>query len=660
MTGRGRAEQFRPPAAERDYMDYRCITGLEELTAYLEGAKIVALDFETSPTEAYRNEERAALDAYKARIAGVSLSVSEGTAVYMPLTHRAGRNAEEPEGIMQFLKQALFENPSVIKVAHNLAFEAMFLYAQGIVIQPPCYDTIAAAQLTLKSAFEFRRLSDSGLKTLVPELLGEMLPTFEEVTNGRSFDELDPSDPETIRYACADSDFTLRLYHRFNQWFDAFLPRHRFIAEQVESPTAVYCGLMKFNGLLTDGESMIRKQGECEARLIDLQGKIRAMIGDVDIGANAGTKAFKDYLYKDLGLPVLRITAKNAEAADEEAMVMLAEWCAEHRPELQPLFELIQDYRRWSKLKTTYVDGYLRFVNTATGRIHPDLMPLATETGRFACRKPNLQNQVTPGSDPIGVRNFIAAPENHVLMEADYSQVELRIAAYLSGDETMLQAYKEGADIHAITTGAVFGIPLEEASDKTHSDYKHRRTVAKSTMFGILYGIHAKGLMRNLKSSAGISLSEADCAGYIDGIKARYPGLAAWQGAVIARAKKNIYAETALGRKRYLPGIRAQDYGKRGASERMAINTPVQGLAADCLKLSMARLIVALAGRPYIRPTMTVHDSLVFEVRADKAEEAGRIIRECMEAVPPLEGFMPLVADFAAGGRYGELHEIEV
>lgn len=640
-------------------MSYRMETDLRNIEAYLQGAMeqampVVAFDFETSPLPQHRADPKSALDAHRAYIVGVSLSTKEGSAIYVPLRHLGGGNAD-PEQVIPFLRGVLWMNPRVIKVAHNLAFESMFLYALGIVLQPPCYDTIAAAQMTLKSTFEFRNLSDSGLKKLVPELFGDELPSFEDVTEGRFFDELDSRNPETIRYACADSDYTLRLYHRFNQWFDAFLPKHRFIVEQVESPTAVYCGLMKYNGLLMDEEAMIRSQSEASARLIDIQGKIRNMIGDVDIGANAGTKAFKDYLYKDLCLPVLKTTAKNADAADDQVMVMLAEWCAEHRPELQPLFELVQEYRRWSKLKTTYVDGYLRHINPATGRIHPDLMPLATETGRFACRRPNLQNQVAPGSDPIGIRNFIVAPDGYVLLEADYSQVELRIAAYLSADGTMLSAYRNGTDIHAITTSAIFGIPLEEASDKKHRDYKHRRTVAKSTMFGILYGIYAKGLMRNLKASAGINLSEEECAGYIDGIKARYQRLAAWQGSVIARARACVYAETALGRRRYLPSIRSHDYGKRGTAERMAINTPVQGLAADCLKLAMARLIVVLADRPYIRPTMTVHDSLVFEVRGDKMEEAGGVIRECMESLPPLEDFTPLVAEVAVGGRYGEL-----
>ncbi len=666
-------------------MNYRCKTNLQEIEKYLRGAGVVAFDFETAPLPAYRDDNKAALDAHRSHIVGVSLSVAEGSAIYVPLRHLRGPNAD-PEQIIPFLRGALWMNRAVVKIAHNLSFEAMFLYALGVVVQPPCYDTIAAAQMTLKTTFEFRALSDSGLKKLVPELLGDELPTFEDVTEGRFFDELASDDPDTVRYACADSDYALRLYRRFNEWFDAYLPRHRWIVENIESPTAVYCGLMKYNGLLMDETAMIRKQGECAARLLELREKIHAMTGDVEIGANAGTQAFKDYLFKTLELPVLKTTAKNAghsrptagrlearrseaecagtpgairdahgASIDDQTMVMLAEWCAEHRPELVPLFELVQEYRKWSKLKTTYIDGYLRFINPATGRIHPDLLPLATETGRFACRRPNLQNQCQPGNDYVGVRNFIVSPEGWLLMEADYSQVELRIVAYLSQDAVMLDAYKNGEDIHSITTSAVFGISREEAADKHHSEYKHRRTVAKGTMFGILYGIGAKGLSVNLKASAGVRASVEQCEQYIAGIKARYTNLATWQQYAKETARRRQYAQTALGRRRYLPGIRSQDFRRRASSERMAMNTPVQGLAADCLKLAMGRLVKTLADKPYIRPVMTVHDSLVFEVRADHVDEAAALVKGCMEALPPLENFMPLVAEVAVGERYGEL-----
>ena len=635
-------------------MNYRCETNLQEIEKYLRGAGVVAFDFETAPLPAYRDDNKAALDAHRSHIVGVSLSVAEGSAIYVPLRHLRGPNAD-PEQIIPFLRGALWMNRAVVKIAHNLSFEAMFLYALGVVVQPPCYDTIAAAQMTLKTTFEFRALSDSGLKKLVPELLGDELPTFEDVTEGRFFDELASDDPETVRYACADSDYALRLYRRFNEWFDAYLPRHRWIVENIESPTAVYCGLMKYNGLLMDEIAMIRKQGECAARLLELREKIHAMTGDVEIGANAGTQAFKDYLFKTLGLPVLKTTAKNAEAADDQTMVMLAEWCAEHRPELVPLFELVQEYRKWSKLKTTYIDGYLRFINPVTGRIHPDLLPLATETRRFAARNPNMQNCPRKTNDPVGVRSFILAPEGHVLVSCDFSQIELRVGAFYCRDPKMLETYRSGGDIHAQTTSVIFGVPYAQAADKNDPDYKERRTIAKGVNFGACFGLFPRGLQRQLKFKAGLEKSLPECEAIIANLKAGYPNLARWQEQAKQAATRRQYTQTFLGRRRYLPGIRSQDWGRRSFAERCALNTPIQGTAADILKLALGRLIAGLPGRPWLRPLLQIHDELVFEVPRERLQEAVTYIQTCMDAQPFPEMDVPIVAEAAYGPDFGHM-----
>ena len=635
-------------------MNYRCETDLRKIEQYLHKADVVAFDFETAPLPAYRDDNKAALDAHRSHIVGVSLSVAEGSAIYVPLRHLRGPNAD-PEQIIPFLRGALWMNRAVVKIAHNLSFEAMFLYALGVVVQPPCYDTIAAAQMTLKTTFEFRALSDSGLKKLVPELLGDELPTFEDVTEGRFFDELASDDPDTVRYACADSDYALRLYRRFNEWFDAYLPRHRWIVENIESPTAVYCGLMKYNGLLMDETAMIRKQGECAARLLELREKIHAMTGGVEIGANAGTQAFKDYLFKTLGLPVLKTTAKNAEAADDQTMVMLAEWCAEHRPELVPLFELVQEYRKWSKLKTTYIDGYLRFINPVTGRIHPDLLPLATETGRFAARNPNMQNCPRKTNDPVGVRSFILAPEGHVLVSCDFSQIELRVGAFYCRDPKMLETYRSGGDIHAQTTSVIFGVPYAQAADKNDPDYKERRTIAKNVNFGVFYGLFARGLQRTLRFKAGLDKSLSDCEAIIANLKAGYPNLARWQEQAKQAATRRQYTQTFLGRRRYLPGIRSQDWGRRSFAERCALNTPIQGTAADILKLALGRLIAGLPGRPWLRPLLQIHDELVFEVPRERLQEAVTYIQTCMDAQPFPEMDVPIVAEAAYGPDFGHM-----
>jgi len=639
-------------------MNYRCVTTLKEIQEYLGSASIVAFDFETSPNEKYRDEPKAALDAHKASITGVSFSVSEGTAIYVPLIHRIGQNAEDQSKIWEFLRTKVFMNHAVTKVAHNLSFESMFLYHRGVVIQPPCYDTIAASQLTLKSNTGFRGLSDSGLKKLVPELFGVDMPNFETVTAGRHYDELNPQDEVTVHYACADSDYTLRLYHLFNDWFDRFLLKHRFIVEQIESPTAVFCGLMKYNGLMMDKGRMLEQQEIAEKKLDQIKNDIAFIIGDVNIGANANTAAFKKYLFNDLGLPVLKTTAKYQEAADDETMILLTEWCKENKPELMHLFELIQEYRKWGKLKSTYIDGYLQHINTATGRIHPDLMPLATETGRFASRNPNLQNCPRKDNDPVGVRNFIIAPEGKVLLSLDFSQIELRVGAFYCKDEKMLETYRSGGDIHAQTTSVIYHIPFKQAVDKNAPHYKERRTIAKNCNFGVFFGLFARGLQRTLKFKAGLETPLSECETIIGNLKAGYPRLSKWQEEVKKQASHRQYTETWLGRRRYLPGITSQDWGKKSYAERCALNTPIQGTAADILKLAMGLILSALPERLWLRPLLQIHDELVFELPKEKVQEAVNFIKSCMEAQPFPEFDVPIVAEAAVGDTFGSLIEL--
>lgn len=639
-------------------MGYKCVYMLSEIKEYLKNTVLFAFDFETSPRDKWRNDKSAALDAHKADITGISFSVSEGTAIYVPLKHRSGRNAENQAAIWDYLK-LLFESKDVIKVAHNLAFESMFLYARGIVLQKPCYDTIAASQLTLKSKWEFRSLADSGLKTLAPALCKAEMTEFSTVTEGRFFDELNPQDEKTVRYACADSDYTLRLYHVFNQWFDRFLPKHRTIVEEVESPTSVYVGIMKYNGILVDKSAMLKKQAEAAEKIVSIRKEIAGIIGNVEIGANASTSAFKKYLFVDLGLPVMKTTAKHQEAADDETMILLKEWCESNRPELARLFELVQEYRKWGKLKSTYIDGYLRFIDEDTGRIHPDLMPLGTETGRFASRNPNMQNCPQKDNDPIGVRKFIISPAGKVLLSLDFSQIELRVGAFYCRDKRMLETYRTGGDIHAQTTSVIYRIPFEEAADKNAPHYKERRTIAKNCNFGVFYGLFPTGLQRTLKFKAGLNPTLSECETIIQNLKSGYPGLAKWQDEVKKRAAVSCYSETWLGRRRYLLGIRSSDWGKKSFAERCALNTPIQGTAADILKLACGRIISGLPERLWLKPILQIHDELVFELPEDKADEAVVFIKECMETQPFPEFDVPIVAEASVGRNFGEMKEME-
>ena len=638
-------------------MDYKLALSKEEIARYIENFKLLALDIETSPLPQYRNDEKSALDAHKSTITGMSFSVSKGSGIYVPFHHKVGLNADFVD-TWQWIKQNILMNENLTLVIHNAAFETMFFYALGCVPQCKVYDTLAAAQMTLKTQTEFRKLADSGLKKLVPELLNIELPSFEDVTQGVYFDMLDPESFETICYACADSDYALQLYCLFNKWFDENMPKHRFIVEQIESPTAVYVGLMKYNGVPLDLDLMHEKGLEASLQIDQLKEDIAIMTDGASIGANASTKAFKNYLYKTLGLPVLKTTEKFSEAVDDEALILLSEWCEKNRPELVPIFQMIAEYRKWNKLKSTYIDGYLKFLNTATNRIHPDLMPLATETGRFASRNANLQNMPRKDNDPIGIRKFIAAPRGNVLISLDFSQIELRVGAFYCRDEKMLETYRNNGDIHAQTTSVIFNIPFSEAIDKGASHYKERRTIAKNCNFGVFYGLFPKGLQKTLKFKAGLNKSIDECCEVISNLKAGYEGLEKWQREVKRQAAEDGYVETYLGRRRYLPSITSADWGKKSFAQRCALNTPIQGTAADILKLAMGRIIKGLSERLWIKPLLQVHDELIFEVPENKVNEAVNFVKKCMEQ-QPFEGFdVPIIAEAAAGETFGTLHEI--
>ena len=637
--------------------DYRLVNTVESIKEYIGNSNIVAFDFETAPDDPYRDEEKAALDPAKSHIVGCSFSTKEGSGIYVPVTHRVGTNIDK-KAFYKFLAEFLTDK-SIIKTAHNIAFESSFAYAKGIVIQAPVYDTICASQMTLKNAYEFRKLNDSGLKKLAAELCGEPLPTFTDVTGGRHFDELDPEDKETIRYGAADSDFALRLYHKFNDWFDRFLPKHRYIVEEIESPTAVYLGIMKYNGIPVDTALMQKRKAEADNEMERIRKEIEFIIGDVNIGANCSTQAFKSYLYKDLGLPVLKTTETDREAADDMTMTLLKEWCDENRPELSKLFTLVQEYRKWGKIKSTYIDGYLKYLNSVTRCIHPEIFALSTDTGRMNCRNPNAQNMPRKTNDPIGVRNFIKAPDGCLILSLDFSQIELRVGAFYCRDEKMMDTYRKNGDIHAATTGVIFGVSYEEAQDKHSENYKEHRTIAKNVNFGTFYGLFPRGLQKTLKFKAGVEKSVSECEEIISNLKNGYKGLTVWQEETKANAARRMYSETWLGRRRYLPNIKSDNWNQKSFAERCALNTPIQGTAADILKLAITRILAGLPEREWLKPILQIHDELTFIIPKNKLNETVTFIRACMEEKPFPEFDLPLIAEASAGMTFGTMEELE-
>lgn len=637
--------------------NYRSVTTIEGIRAYIGNNRIAAFDFETAPDAPYRKEAKAALDPAKAHIVGCSFSTAIGTGIYVPIAHQTGENIDRSE-FFTFLTEFLMDS-CILKIAHNIVFESAMAYAQGIIIQAPVYDTMCAAQMTLKGAYEFRTLQDSGLKKLAKEVFDEELPTFEAVTAGRHFDELDGNAPETVRYGAADSDFALRLYHAFNGWFDCYLPKHRTIVESIESPTAVYLGLMKRNGIPVDVPLMEERRAAAETEMGRIRDEIRFMIGDVNIGANCSTREFEKYLYQVLKLPVLKTTETGKPAIDDMTMTLLKEWCEQNRPELAKLFALVQTYRKWGKIKSTYIDGYLKYVNSVTGRIHPDIFALSTDTGRMNCRNPNAQNMPRKTNDPLGVRDFIKAPDGCKILSLDFSQIELRVGAFYCRDEVMMDTYRQNGDIHAATTSVIFGVSYEEAQDKHGEGYKEHRTIAKNVNFGTFYGLFPSGLQKTLKFKAGVDKSLDECAEIIANLKRGYKGLVTWQEETKADARRRSYTETWLGRRRYLPDITSNDWGRKSFAERCALNTPIQGTAADILKLAIVRILAGLPERPWLRPILQIHDELTFIVPDERLVEAVNFICGCMEEQPFPAFDLPLIAEASAGTTFGKMEEME-
>ena len=694
-----------------------------------------------------------------------------------------------------------------------------------------------------------------------------------------------------------------------------------------------------------------------------LRQEIAFIIGDVKIGANCSTTEFKKYLYEVQGLPYLKTTIKGQAALDDMAMIMLSNWCKENKPELVPLFKLVQEYRKWGKIQSTYIDGYLKYLNPVTKRIHPEFFSLSTDTGRMNCQKPNCQNcfddeteiltkrgfvsfpalsnndevaqwhdveitfvrplahirhmyesdmiyihnkhinlMVTPDhhcllrhrksgknfvvtadeystdamqlhggdyafgarhisdgmiillvatqadgnihdggidftfskarkyrrlisvlksmnvpysdtvkkngqvririkkgevaadiigylseekkwgawlldcdretvtkildelphwdgcftrnnhysssekpnadwmqilytltnirahlreywngnpnsrinyqvdivnrnysltaninkekipycgmvycvsvpsgfivvrrkgqvivtgncprktNDPIGVRNFIKAPNGHFILSLDFSQIELRVGAFYCRDERMMETYKSGGDIHAATTSVIYGITYDEAKDKHREGYKEQRAIAKNCNFGTFYGLFPKGLQNTLKFKAGVEKSYSECEKIISNLKAGYSGLSRWQGETKTQVARRLYSETWLGRRRYLPNIRSTNWSLKSFAERQALNTPIQGTAADILKLAIVRILKGLPERTWLKPILQIHDELTFIIPKERLNEAVSFIRGCMEEKPFPEFDLPLVAEASAGENFGALEELD-
>ncbi|AOK43028.1 DNA polymerase I [Burkholderia vietnamiensis] len=582
----------------------------------IDAAALTAFDTETT-----------SLDPMTARLVGLSFSVEPGKAAYLPVAHRGPDLPEQLplDDVLARLKPWL-EAADRKKVGQHLKYDAQVLANYDIALNGIEHDTLLESYV-----LESHRTHD--MDSLALRHLGVKTIKYEDVAGKGAkqigFDEV--ALDQAAAYAAEDADITLQLHHVLYPQIarEAGLER---VYREIEMPVSLVLRKMERTGVLIDDALLHAQSNEIATRLIELEGQAYELAGgEFNLGS---PKQIGQIFFEKLQLPVVKKTPSGAPSTDEEVLQKLAED--------YPLPKLLLEHRGLSKLKSTYTDKLPRMVNPATGRVHTNYAQAVAVTGRLASNEPNLQNIPVRTAEGRRIREAFIASPGHRIVSADYSQIELRIMAHISGDASLLRAFAHGEDIHRATAAEVFGVtPLEVNSDQ--------RRIAKVINFGLIYGMSAFGLASNL----GITRDAAKL--YIDRYFARYPGVAQYMEDTRAAAKDQGYVETVFGRRLWLPEINGGNGPRRQAAERAAINAPMQGTAADLIKLSMIAVDDWLTrDRLASRMIMQVHDELVLEVPDDELSLVREKLPEMMCGVAKLK--VPLVAEVGAGANWEEAH----
>jgi len=588
---------------------------LDALLARLEAAPLVALDTETN-----------SLDEMRAEIIGLSFSTEPGVAAYVPLAHSyAGAPDQLPrEEVLARLKPWL-ENPERHKLGQHLKYDRHVFANHGIEARGYVHDTML-------ESYVLEVHKPHGLASLAERHLGRSGIDYETIAgNGKHqipFQQV--AIDKAAEYSCEDSDQTLDVH--LNLWPRLERdPKLRFIYDlEIQSSETLY--RIERNGVLIDTQELSRQGHELGQRILKLEQEAHDLAGQP---FNLGSpKQIGEILFNKQGLPVVRKTASGAPSTDEEVLEKLAED--------YPLPAKILEHRGLSKLKGTYVDKLPQMVHPRTGRVHTHYAQAVAVTGRLSSNDPNLQNIPIRTAEGRRIREAFIASPGHVIASADYSQIELRIMAHISEDEALLRAFRESLDVHRATASEVFGVPPDEVSSE-------QRRYAKVINFGLIYGMSSFGLARNL----GIDTKAA--AGYIDRYFQRYPGVKHYMDETRLSAKSRGYVETVFGRRLYLPEINSPNGPRRGGAERQAINAPMQGTAADLIKMSMVKVqdVLDREGKG-TKMILQVHDELVFEVPEAELDWARAEIPRLMAGVAELR--VPLLAEFGAGPNWEKAH----
>ncbi|MEN8195883.1 MAG: DNA polymerase I, partial [Pseudomonadota bacterium] len=628
-----------PPPAKGEYELVQDEKALAAWIAEATAAGVVAVDTETT-----------SLDAMRAELVGVSMCIEPGRACYIPLGHKgqaaqgaldfgdggdAGGNGEgAPEQIplkraLELLKPML-EDPGTLKIGQNIKYDALVLSRYGIDVSP--VDDTMLLSYVLDGG-----LHGHGMDTLADLHLGHDTIKFKEVAGvGKAqvtFDHV-PLD-KALDYAAEDADITLRLHRTLKP---RLLDEHMVtVYETIERPLIPVLAQMERAGVRVDPEALRGLSRDFTQRMAGLEDEIHKLAGeDFNVGS---PKQLGEILFDRMGLDGGKKGKTGAYATGADVLEDLA-------AQGHDLPARVLDWRQLAKLKSTYSDALVEQINPDTRRVHTSFAMAAASTGRLSSTDPNLQNIPVRTEEGRKIREAFIAAEGNKLVSLDYSQIELRIVAHMAGIEPLRQAFRNGQDIHAMTASQVFGVPVEGMEPMI-------RRQAKAINFGIIYGISAFGLARQL----GITNGEAKA--YIDAYFEKYPGIADYMEAMKSHCRKHGSVETLYGRRIHMPTIADKNPMRRNFAERQAINAPIQGTAADIIKRAMIRMPKALAdARLDAVMMLQVHDELLFDVPKDQVDKTVKVVREIMEAAagPSLELTVPLVVDAGVADNWAKAH----
>ncbi|WP_150467878.1 DNA polymerase I [Francisella sp. SYW-9] len=610
------SDKTQPESIEVDYKTVTSQQELDNLIVELKNSDTFAFDTETD-----------SLNTYEANLVGLSFCANEGKAYYIPVQHRY-------LGVPQQLKlnvvlenlKLIFADSKKAKVAHNFKFDEKVLSKYGIDIKGQIHDTMIMAYV-LKSS------GKHDMDSLSKEHLDITPVPYSEIAGtGRKQQTLDQIEIEKVaKYAAEDADITFRLFNHF----DSLLKKEKVLYElysEVEMPLTLILNNMEKIGVKIDANKLIEQSANLEKSITEIQEQCYKLAGS-EFNLSSPVQ-LREILFEKMEIPAVKKTAKGQASTSEEVLVQLAE---EYE-----IAELIMKYRHLSKLKNTYTDKLPKILDT-NSRAHTSYNQTGTVTGRLSSSDPNLQNIPIKSPEGRKIRQAFIAEEGYCVVAADYSQIELRIMAHLSKDENLLKAFNEGLDIHSATAAEVLGIDMDEVTSE-------QRRRAKAINFGLIYGMSAFGLARQLE------IPRAEAQEYIDVYFNRYPKVKEYMTTAKEFAKKNGYVETILGRRLYLPEISSKNVMQRNAAERAAINAPMQGTAADIIKKAMIEVntMISQEYNSQVKMVMQVHDELVFEIQRTKVEEISAKIKGIMEEAVKLS--VPLEVNVDTGDNWDQAH----